>query len=103
MNLEKIIAALCYFSFFFLGLIFPLIVWLVSADEWLKGHAKAAFISHIIPMLVVPLVLFAFVFDVFAISTGTVPFFVLFVIVLGGILSFFIMIWNVYKGIKVLL
>ncbi|MGN1284610.1 MAG: DUF4870 domain-containing protein [Candidatus Limosilactobacillus intestinavium] len=47
---QKILACLSYISYFFLPVIFPLIVWIVSADNpFVKRHAKRAFWSQLLP------------------------------------------------------
>lgn len=49
---QKILAAVSYFSYFFLPVIFPLIVWIVGSDKpYIKWHAKRAFWSQLLPVL----------------------------------------------------
>ncbi|GIN85369.1 membrane protein [Heyndrickxia sporothermodurans] len=100
---NKAISALCYFSIFFAGFILPLIVYFVSNDDEVKKHAKSAFISHIIPFVFIPLAIIAIFFDLGMITGGGIPLFLIGIGIIGGIVSFIIFIWNIYKGIKVLL
>ncbi|WP_233569711.1 DUF4870 domain-containing protein [Falsibacillus albus] len=103
-NSNKAISSLCYFSVFFAGFILPLIVWLVVKDSEVKRHAKSALISHIIPVITIPFIIGAVFMDIGTFSSGTgIPGFFIIAIVLSILLSLIVVIWNVYKGIKVLL
>lgn len=108
MENNRIISSLCYFSIFFAGFILPLIVWLVIKDKEVRYHAKSALISHL--LLYVPLLLGTLgliIFGAFDSTTSTgsgdimlvtiVIFYILF-----ALFSLAIVIWNIYKGIKVL-
>jgi hypothetical protein len=98
-NTNKLISALCYFSVFFAGFILPIAVYFIVDDIEVKGHAKRAFVSHLIPLITIPLFvvggLMSGVGDVFGV-----------VVVLGFIVTFIVniavVIWNVVKGIQVL-
>lgn len=108
---NRVLASLNYFSIFFAGFLFPLIVWIISKNEFEKHHAKRALISHIIA--VIPGVIAAISVIILALtSTAAEPYtekgaflfgtgFV-FIIVGYFIIAFIIMIWNVVQGIKVL-
>jgi hypothetical protein len=104
METNKILSALSYFSIFFAGIILPLIILLLVSDRQVKKDAKAALISHFLPWLLIPLLVIGAIFDmgVFATGQGT-PIFIIGAIVIGVILSFAIVIWNVYRGVKVLM
>jgi hypothetical protein len=96
---NKLISALCYFSVFFAGFILPIAVYFIVDDKEVKRHAKHAFVSHLIPLISIPLFVLGGIMsgmgDVFGI-----------VIVLGFILTFLVnvvvVVWNVVKGIQVL-
>lgn len=51
MTANKVLASLSYFSLFFAPFLFPLIVYLLT-DGITKKHARNAFLSHIIPTIV---------------------------------------------------
>ncbi|MFX0560204.1 DUF4870 domain-containing protein [Tepidibacillus infernus] len=91
----RIFAALSYFSIFFAGFIFPLAVYFIVQDDEVKHHAKRALISHILPFLTFIIVVFGMISG----STGSV----IGSMILFMILNFFIVIWNVIQGIKVLM
>ncbi|MBQ0139951.1 MAG: DUF4870 domain-containing protein [Kurthia sp.] len=107
MENNRIISSLCYFSIFFAGFILPLIVWLVIKDTEVRYHAKSALLSHLllyVPLLIggLALVLFGFLNydssppgDLMAIVS------IVFVIFIA-LFSLAIVIWNIYRGIKVL-
>ncbi|WP_309120762.1 DUF4870 domain-containing protein [Paenibacillus sp.] len=112
MDTRKLLAALAYFSIFFMGFILPAVLYFISDDRYVKDHAKAAFLSHCIPVVAV---IVAFVG---MIATGVGAFgiggsaeaagmgaligmFLLFGA--AALASLAVAIWNVYKGIKVLL
>ncbi|WP_295747805.1 hypothetical protein [uncultured Limosilactobacillus sp.] len=49
---NRIIAALAYVGIIFLPVVFPLIVWIIGVNNpFVKGHAKRAFWSQLIPAL----------------------------------------------------
>jgi len=111
METRKVLAALAYFSIFFLGFIFPAVLYFVSDDRYVKDHAKAAFLSHCIP---VAAAILAFVG---MLATGAAGFgfggaegagigsMIAMVVLFGaaGLVSLIVTIWNVVKGVKVLL
>lgn len=101
METNKILSALSYFSIFFAGFLFPLVVFFVTNDKRVKYHAKKAFLSHLLPLISIPILILGVVLD----SSGNgmdVP--VFFVIAMIGflILNFWVLIWNIVKGVKVL-
>jgi hypothetical protein len=102
MDTRKVLSGLCYFSIFFAGILFPLVVMLASGDDVTKNHAKKALLSHFIPLIPVPLLLFAIFSDINAINNDTIP---VFTLISAGILvlvSLIVTIWNVIKGVKAL-
>lgn len=105
-NNNRIIASLCYFSIFFAGFILPLIVFLAVPEQSVKKHAKAALISHL--FLVIPSILVFIGIIFFGTLSDSPPSgdaAVVITIVLFIVLALFslaIMIWNIYRGIKVL-
>lgn len=110
MENNRVISALCYFSVFFAGFILPLVVLLIVKDREVKKHASHALISHL--LLYIP----AFIFAIGLMITGfitsdapatesgsaTLAIGVIGLIIALGVLSLAIIIWNVYRGIKVL-
>jgi len=112
LDTRKVLAALAYFSFFFMGFILPAVLYFVTDDRYVKDHAKAAFLSHCIPvaagivafvgMIATGVGAFGFSGNADATGAGTViSMFLLFGA--AGLVSLVVAIWNVYKGIKVLL
>ncbi|TDL73816.1 DUF4870 domain-containing protein [Rhodococcus qingshengii] len=103
MDTRKVLSGLCYFSIFFAGILFPLVVMLASGDDVTKSHAKKAFLSHLIPLIPVPVLIFAIFSDLNAINNDAIP---VFTLVSAGILiliSLIVTIWNVIKGVKALM
>ncbi|MBM7585972.1 hypothetical protein JOC86_002514 [Bacillus pakistanensis] len=104
METNKLLSSLCYFSIFFAGFIFPIIVYFIAEDPEVKNHAKVAFLSHLLPVIAVPLVIAGVFFDIGILATGSgFPFFMSMGIGISILLSIVVMIWNIYRGIKILL
>ncbi|MBU8880943.1 DUF4870 domain-containing protein [Bacillus sp. FJAT-29790] len=101
METSKVLSALSYFSILFAGFIFPLVVFLVTEDKVTKDHAKKAFLSHLIPLFSVPFVFIPFIFQN-GMNHREIPIFFIVGIVLYILLSLFVLIWNIIKGVKVL-
>ena len=91
---NKVISSLCYFSIFFAPFLLPLIVYFIVDDSEVKRHAISSLLSHIFPVIIIPLFIIAVIFN----SIGL--FFFLFV--LSGILTIAIYAWNIIKGIQLL-
>ena len=105
MDLNKILSSLCYFSIFFAGFLFPIVVYFVSDDHHVKQHAKAAFVSHLIPFLTgAGIIIYGFAFGAFnqPVSAEAFPVIMLIGFILAGIVNVIIVIWNIIKGIQVL-
>ncbi|MEH7332900.1 hypothetical protein V7161_09705 [Neobacillus drentensis] len=102
MDSRKVLSCLSYFSIFFAGFLFPLVVLIASSDKVTKMHAKKALLSHLIPLIPTPIVLFAVVYEV-GNGVGNVPVFTIISIVTLVILWVAVLIWNVVKGVKVLI
>lgn len=92
---RKLISALCYFSIFFAGFIIPIVIYFITDDPEVKHHAKAAFVSHILPFASLLFLL---------IAVFTLPTFSGFIIalLLCGVLYAAVTIYNVIQGIRVL-
>lgn len=103
METRKVLSGLCYFSVFFAGFIFPLVVWFASGDAVTKSHAKKALLSHLIPLIPVPFLIFALVNDAAMINNEQIPVFTIVTIVAMVLVSVIVVIWNVIKGVKVLI
>ncbi|MBD8071475.1 DUF4870 domain-containing protein [Bacillus sp. PS06] len=100
MDTNRLISSLCYFSVFFAGFIFPIAVYFIVPEREVKNHAKKAFLSHLIPLLTIPL--FIIMFFSFS-QTGHLEFGFIGVALLFGLVNIIVVIWNVVKGIKVLI
>ncbi|WP_064093039.1 DUF4870 domain-containing protein [Rossellomorea aquimaris] len=104
METNKVLSALCYFSIFFAGFILPIIVYFLSDNPHVKKDAKAAFLSHLLPVITIPLILAGIFLDIGIFAGGSgMPFFFIMMAGLSILISVVVVIWNVYKGIKVLL
>ncbi|WP_160722597.1 DUF4870 domain-containing protein [Bacillus sp. USDA818B3_A] len=103
MESRKVLSSLCYFSIFFAGFIFPLAVYLATGDEGTKRHAKKSLLSHLIPLIPTPLIIFAVFYD-FTSQQGTVSIPVLTIIslIVLTVLWLIVIIWNIVKGVKVI-
>lgn len=101
MESKKVLSALCYFSIFFAGIIFPLVVFFASNDSGTKKHAKKALLSHIIPAIPLPFLVFTILYES---SKGPdiIPVYTIIMICLMVLVSIVVVIWNIVKGIKVL-
>ncbi|MEK4230788.1 DUF4870 domain-containing protein [Solibacillus sp. FSL H8-0538] len=107
MDNTKGLSALNYFSIFFAPFLLPIIVFLISQDEEVRYHAKRALLSHVIPFVIGIIIAAFFLFTV--ILSGNEPnwgdtvFTSMFLLMgLYALASFFIVIWNVIQGVKVL-
>ena len=99
---NRVLAALCYFSIFFLGFIFPMIVYFVAGEDVaLKRHAKRAMFSHLIPMV---MGMIAILISIVQLNSNmeltNLPGITILLMVGYGLTSFIVMIWNVIQGIK---
>jgi hypothetical protein len=103
MDTRKVLSGLCYFSIFFAGILFPLVVMFASGDDVTKSHAKKAFLSHLIPLIPVPILIFAIFNDINAINNDAIPVFTLVTAGIMVLVSLIITIWNVIKGVKALM
>ena len=112
MSNNKILPALCYFSIFFSPLLLPAIVYFITDDHEVKGHAKRSLISHLAPvvLLIAGFILFSFSIisyesRIHTLMTGQFDFWGLapfLFMLLYGLLFLFVVIWNVFQGVKVL-
>lgn len=76
---------------------------LASGDDVTKSHAKKALLSHLIPLIPVPLLIFAIFNDINAINNGAIPVFTLVSAGIMVLVSLIVTIWNVIKGVKALI
>jgi hypothetical protein len=103
MNSNKVLASLCYFSIFFAGFIFPIIVYFVTDQRDVKHHAKKAFLSHLIPFLtIVFFVILVLVTGAFQQTGDAIPGIIFVGMIITGIINLIVVIWNIVKGIKIL-
>ncbi len=101
METRKVLSGLCYFSIFFAGILFPLVVMFASEDDVTKSHAKKAFVSHLLPLIPVPLLIFALITDINAINNEAIPVFTLVTAGIMVLIGLIVTVWNVIKGVKV--
>ncbi|PLS06987.1 DUF4870 domain-containing protein [Neobacillus cucumis] len=102
MESRKVLSCLCYLSIFFAGFIFPFAVYLATGDEGTKSHAKKSLISHLIPLIPTPLIVFAVFYDFTSQQQDTIPIFTIISIIVLILLWLIVIIWNIVKGVKVL-
>ncbi|WP_017756399.1 DUF4870 domain-containing protein [Calidifontibacillus oryziterrae] len=101
MDTNRIVSSLCYFSLFFAPFLFPIIVYFIVDHSEVKNHAKKSFLSHLIPIITVPIVAVPVL-----LSSGEPT-----MLAVGGIFAFLligainigVLIWNVVKGVKILI
>ncbi|WHY85373.1 DUF4870 domain-containing protein [Neobacillus novalis] len=101
MDTRKVLSSLCYFSIFFAGFLFPLVVYFATGDEVTKTHAKKSLLSHLIPLIPTPLIVAAVWHDI-ATLHDQVPAFTIISIVALMLIWIIVLIWNIVKGVKVL-
>lgn len=101
MDTNRLISSLCYFSIFFAGFILPIAVYFIVDDPEVKEHAKKALLSHFIPFLSILL------FGIPLVFSGGEPTLLaaggFMMILLIGAINLGILIWNIVKGVKVLI
>ncbi|AYC30828.1 DUF4870 domain-containing protein [Paenisporosarcina cavernae] len=113
MENSRILSALCYFSVFFAPFLLPIIVFFITPDELVKHHAKRSLISHLIPIAlgIFGAIGFSLLFAGVSYAgdagysgsgIGFAAGLPIIMVLLYGILSLVILIWNVVQGIKVL-
>lgn len=107
MNSNKVLASLCYFSIFFAGFIFPIVVYFVANDPEVKQHAKKAFLSHLIPAATILLFIISAIFAGLTGGGSDVSFWVGSGLVwlgfaIAGVVNLVVVVWNIIKGIQVL-
>ena len=102
METRKVLSSLCYFSIFFAGFVFPLIVYFASGDDVTKSHAKRSLLSHLIPLIPTALMVFTILNDIFNLHDRISALTIISIVVL--LLTWVIVIiWNIIKGVKVLI
>jgi hypothetical protein len=101
MDMKRVLSALCYFSILFAGILFPLVAYFASEDLEVKHHAKSALLSHLIPLITLPLILLSVYYEITT-GVGEFPLLVIISGILMAVVSSIVLIWNLVKGIKVL-
>ena len=94
---KKVLSALCYFSLFFAPFLFPIIIYFVVDEKEVTEHAQKSFISHLMPVIAVPLgiiIVFESQYNLTAIIICGLTF---------GLMTLIVTIWNIVKGIKVII
>lgn len=105
MDQNKILSALSYISLFFAPFLFPLIVYFVVNDSQVKYHAKRAFLSHLIPGVLLILLSIFGVFGMFSIYNYDMNGFAFTMFGLMGvylIISIACIIWNIIQAIRII-
>lgn len=100
MNGNKVLASLSYFSIVFAPFLLPIIIYIVGERD-VKSHAKKAFISHIIPVIIIFCgVLFSGILGIGGFEYY--PFAMITAYIIGGLVAIYYFIWNTVKGVQVL-
>lgn len=107
MDKSKGLSAIAYLSIFFAPFIVPVFLFFASKEQMIRAHAKRAFISHLIPIILgIFFLLFFFGSAFYASNTtffdGNTIFMTAIFFILYLLLSFGIAIWNLVQAIKVL-
>ncbi|PLS17932.1 hypothetical protein CVD28_09600 [Bacillus sp. M6-12] len=104
MDSRKVMAGISYLSVLFAPFVVPIIIFFVAQEEFVRNHAKKAFLSHLIPWLAFPIIGFAVYADFARLnSDGEIPIFLMIGIIVSGLIGFAVTIWNLVKGIKILI
>lgn len=105
MEQSKGINALSYLSAFFAPFVVPIIIYFVSKEADVRHHAKRAFISHIIPIVLGLVLFFTFLATAYTANqlvSDTVTYGFIAAFIGYGIVTFALLIWNIVQAIKVL-
>ncbi|MDN4072113.1 MULTISPECIES: hypothetical protein [Fictibacillus] len=94
-NVRRFVSAFCYFSLFFAPFLFPAVVYFAVPDQEVIQHAKRAFLSHLFPLIAIPLGIIISAETEFNMKAIIVS------VILFGLTSLAIMVWNIMQGIKV--
>ncbi|APH06919.1 hypothetical protein A9C19_02055 [Bacillus weihaiensis] len=101
---NKFVASLNYFSVFFAPFLLPIAIYFIADHHEVKEHAKKALISHIVPFLSIVGLIIIGLFSMFSNPTEATFFTVFFIgMVLAGLINLIVVIWNIVKGIKLLM
>ncbi|MDX8360615.1 MULTISPECIES: DUF4870 domain-containing protein [Bacillaceae] len=101
MDINKLLSSLSYFSVFFAPFLFPIVAYFVTESNEVKSHAKSAFVSHLLPFVSIILAIIIAFIDIFS---GGVAFTTVFwPIVIIIIVNVGVVIWNIIRGIQVLI
>jgi hypothetical protein len=101
MDSKRIVSALCYISILFAGILFPIVAYFASEDLDVKQHAKKALLSHLVPLIPLPIIFVSLYYEMTR-GQGDFPVFVFISAIFMVILSLIVLIWNLVKGIKIL-
>ncbi|KRN50006.1 hypothetical protein IV84_GL001328 [Pediococcus damnosus] len=101
---DKLLSSLSYLSILFLPVLFPLIVWLLTANRP-ETHRNAlhALLLHILPtLLILTFIVLAGVHGLITKNAQSTGWFIIILIGLGAIIVLALTIYSIYKGIKIL-
>ncbi|MBC1985399.1 DUF4870 domain-containing protein [Listeria booriae] len=100
---QKILNALSYFSLFFAPIIVPVAIWIFSATEITKHHAKVALLTHILPTIGgIASLLLVGVVGISTNSSNVTGIVGLGLLVAIGIMIVVLAIFNIIRGIQAL-
>lgn len=101
METNKVLSAVCYLSVLFMPFIVPIVIFFVVDDMFVKKHAKSSIWSHFIPFLFVPVLIVEIVY--YIPKQENFPLLFLITFIAFACVSFIIVIWNIIKGITLLI
>jgi len=101
---NRFLASLNYFSVFFAPFLLPIAIYFIVDQLEVKSHAKKALVSHIIPFLSLIGVVMVLFFSAGADSSQEGIFFsFIFGFLFVGLINLIVGIWNIVKGIQLLI
>lgn len=102
MKNEKLLSAFSYSSIFFCPLIVPIVVYFAQNDEYVRFHARRAFIGQMIAVALLVLFVASFVIGAFAApSTDTVSLLYTISFAVTMIVSLFVAVWSLVMTVLV--
>ncbi len=101
METNKVLSAVCYLGVLFMPLIVPIVIFFVVDDDFVKKQAKSSIWSQLIPVLFFPLLIVEMIF--YIPEQGDFPGLFLLTFFAFICVSLIVLIWNIVKGIKLLI
>ncbi|QED49547.1 DUF4870 domain-containing protein [Cytobacillus dafuensis] len=100
METNRVLSSLSYLSVLFAGILFPLVVFLVTEDKKTKYHAKKALLSQLIMLVPFPVVVYSAITQI-VMNQTEVPMLFISSVIITILLCLIVAVWNIVKGIKI--